>query len=176
MRCISVTMALAAVLLLGSAPVAAQSELKIGVFDSQRVSEETAEGQRLASELSALRDRKQQEITTMEQELQGLQDRLQQQALSLSPDKRAALETDIQRRPLTLSNARDLATRELQLEINAAENGFNDKLRGVIKQFGRDNGFTLVFETAQVGWFAATIDVTALIIDQFDRMYPAKTE
>ena len=45
----------------------AQTSLKIGVFDSQRISEETLEGKRIQTDLGGLRDAKQAEITGQEQ-------------------------------------------------------------------------------------------------------------
>lgn len=177
-RAIRSTVALIGVvcLLTLAVPVAAQTSLKIGVFDPQRLSEETVEGQRAASELAAIRDGKQQEIAGMESSLAALQDQLSKQALSLSIDKRTALQIDIQRKQLGLNNARELAFRELQIDIEAAEAKFNDKLRSVVSQFGRDEGFTLILEAGAVAWSAAAIDVTAPLIDQFDKMFPAPAQ
>ena len=156
--------------------VQAQAPTKVGVFDSQRISEETAEGRRVQSALSAVRDAKQQEIAGMEQALGDLQQRLSQQGLSLSPDTRLALEMDIQRRALELNNAKDLATRGLQLEVAGAEARFNEKLRVAVEQFGRDEGFAVLFEISATAWAAGSVDVTTGLIDVFDKMFPATEE
>jgi Skp family chaperone for outer membrane proteins len=153
-----------------------QAQSKVGVFDSQRVSEETAEGRKVQNELSTLRDAKQSEIAGMEQALADLQQRLNQQGLSLSPDTRMALELDIQRRGLELNNAKDLATRELQLEVAAAEARFNEKLRVVVEQFGRDEGFDILFEISATAWSSSSVDITTALIDVFDKMFPAAAE
>jgi len=162
----------ATVLLLAVASPAAAQTMKIGIFDSQRVSEESAEGKRAAGTLEAKRDAKQQELNEMEQAVTDLQAQLNQQALSLSIERRTALEIEIQRKGMGLTNERDLATRELQLDIATAEAGFNEKLRAVLSQFGRDNGFTVILEANSVAWSTATIDVTTIIIDKFDQMFP----
>ena len=151
----------------------AQTSLKIGVFDSQRISEETLEGKRIQTELGGLRDAKQAEITGQEQAIAELQQRLSQQGLSLSADTRGALELDIQRRALALNNARDLATRELQLEVAAAEARFNERLAVVVNRFGQDESFALLLELGVTAWAANSVDVTTAIIDLFDQMYPA---
>jgi len=153
-------------------PVLAQAPLKIGVFDSQRISEETIEGKRVQTELGAVRDAKQKEISDMERAISDLQQRLSQQGLSLSAETRSSLELDIQRRALMLNNAKDLATRELQLEVAAAEARFNEKLRLVVNRFGQDEGFALLFELGVTAWAGNTVDVTTAIIDLFDQMYP----
>jgi Skp family chaperone for outer membrane proteins len=164
------------VALAAAMPAAAQSALKIGVFDSQRISEETAEGKRIQQELTSLSEAKQEELSNMEQALSDLQQRLGQQQLSLSAERRTALELDIQRRALELNNAKDLASRELQLEFAAAEARFNEKLRQVVGQFALDENFSLLLEYGAVAWSATSIDVTTAIIDLFDKMYPAQSE
>ncbi len=163
------------VLALGAlAPSAwAQTSLKIGVFDSQRISEETIEGKRIQTDLGALRDAKQEAISGQEQAIGELQQRLSQQGLSLSAETRASLELDIQRRALALNNARDLATRELQLEVAAAEARFNEKLAVAVTRFGQDESFALLLELGVTAWAANSVDVTTALIDLFDQLYPA---
>jgi Skp family chaperone for outer membrane proteins len=169
-------LATAAILLLAAAPATAQSTIKIGVFDSQRVSGEADEGKRIQGELAAMGEAKQQQLAAMEQQLNDLQQRLSQQQLSLSAERRTALEMDIQRMALALNTSKDLATRELQLEFAAAEAQFNEKLRTVVTQFGLDENFSLLLEYGAVAWSATSVEVTTAIIDLFNRMYPAKSE
>jgi len=176
MRKITLVLAVGALLLLATSAVSAQTALKIGVFDPQRISEETIEGKRAAAELSAIRDAKQQEIVAMEQALNQLQEQFAAQALSLSIDRRAALQVEIQRKQLELQNSRELAFRELQIEIEAAEGKFNEKLRVSVSEFGRAGNFTVILDAGAVAWASAAVDVTTNVIDQFDKMYPAKTE
>ena len=83
---------------------------KVGVFDAQRLSEETAEGKRVQAELTAFKDKKQAELQAKEKEVNDLQAQLQAQSLSLSGERRAAMEKDIQRKMLDLKSARDSAT------------------------------------------------------------------
>ena len=94
--------------------------------------------------------------------------------MSLSPETRTSLEVEIQRRALVLNNARDLASRELQLDVAAAEAGFNEKLRQVVVRLGQDEGFTMLLEVGVTAWAANSIDVTTAIIDLFDQLYPAE--
>src|SRR3990172_8738370 len=84
----------------------AETPVKIGVFDPQRVSEETDEGKKVQADLTALRDKKQAELSGREKDLTDMQNRLTEQGLSLSAEKRATLEKDIQRKILELNQAR----------------------------------------------------------------------
>jgi Skp family chaperone for outer membrane proteins len=175
MKLTAALVAIIAVFLIGST-ANAQQPLKVGIFDSQRITAETLEGQKIQADLSAVSEAKQQQLSTMEKEISDLQQRLEQQQLSLSVDRRTALEIDIQRRILALNNAKDLATRELQLEVAAAEAKFNEKLRLVVGQFGKSEEFDLLLEYTVVAWASPASDVTTAIIDLFNQMFPAETE
>ena len=63
---ILVTLAATALLMATFSAANAQGTVKIGVFDPQRVSEETIEGKRIQATLEALRDKRQSDITTDE--------------------------------------------------------------------------------------------------------------
>jgi outer membrane protein len=155
-----------------STDAVAQAAPKFGVFDAQRVSEETAIGKRVQVELGAFRTRKQQELSEKQQAINELEKQLSQQALSLSAERRAELERDIQRQLLELQSAQEAASRQMQLEFQSASAGFQEKLTQVVGNFGRQEGFTLILDRGLVAWASDTIDVTTTIVDLFDRMYP----
>ena len=149
------------------------STLKVGVFDPQRVSEETVEGKRIQTVLTEIRGKAEKGIEDQTARLAELQQQLEQQGLSLSEERRATLEIEVQQRLLELNNSKDIATRGFQLQIQLAEARFNEKLRNVINEFARNEGFTVILESASVAYAAPTIDVTTAVIDLFDKMHPA---
>lgn len=153
--------------------VSAQTMLKIGVFDSQRISEETEEGKRVQAQLKEVRAQREREIEEETKRIQELQQQLEQKGLSLSEERRTTLEIDIRRRMLELESRKDIASRGFQLEVTAAEARFNEKLRGAIGEFAKQEQFTLILEGANVAWASATIDVTTALVDVFNRMFPA---
>lgn len=164
---------LALALLAGLAVPAQAQAIKIGVFDPTRVSEEVSDAQQLQTNLVAMRETKQAAILGKEQALNELRQKLQQQALSLSPDKRTTMEIDIQRKVIEVNSMKEVASQELQLEFAAAEARFNDKLRTVVEQYGRDQGFALILDSTTVAWASMAIDVTTPIVDQYNRLFPA---
>jgi Skp family chaperone for outer membrane proteins len=103
-----------------------------------------------------------------------LREQLSQQALSLSAQRRSALEMDIQRRTLEFSNANELASQELQLELNNAMSMFNELLLVTIDQFGRDEGFAVLFDSGVVAWSTGALDVTSALIDLVNEKFPAE--
>ena len=173
---ILVTLAATALLTAMFSAASAQATVKIGVFDPQRVSEETIEGKRIQATLEALRDKRQSDITTDERAIAEAQQQLTQQALSLSPEKVQQMEIDIQMRMLELNSRKETATRAFQLEIAAEEAKFNEKLRGVIGRFAQAESFQIILEVGAVAYAAPTVDVTTAIIDAFNRAYPATAE
>ena len=169
----------AAALLAATGPTAAQSPsaLKIGVFDANRVSEETDEGKRIASKLQAFGEKKKSELTAKEKEINDLRAQLDSQNLSLSPEKLQQMQKDVQRKGLELQQAQESARSEFQVEVSEAQNKFQDQLIRVLNQFGRDEGFTLVLErsTGGVAFASESIDVTTAIVDLFNKMVTAPT-
>ena len=146
--------------------------LKIGVFDANRVSEESDEGKRVAAKLSALGEKKKGELAAKEKEIADIRTQLDSQTLSLSPEKQTQLQKDIQKKGLELQQAQEGARNEFQIEVSEAQNKFQEQLLRVINQFGRDEGFTLVLEkaTGGVAFAAESIDVTTAIVDKFNQM------
>jgi len=157
---------------------AQSAALKIGVFDANRVSEESDEGKRIASRLTALGDKKKGEVSAKEKEIADLRQQLESQTLSLSPEKQSQLQKDIQKKGLELQQAQESARNEFQIEVSEAQNKFQDQLLRVISQFGRDEGFTLVLEraTGGVAFAAESIDVTTAIVDKFNQMVKAPAD
>ena len=112
------------------------------------------------------------EIIGQEKEITQLQQQLSQQELSLSPDRRSTMERDIQSKLLHLQSAREVASRELQIEVTAAQNSFEQKLMLAVERFGEEQGFTLVLTRDLVAFSSGTIDVTDQVIQRFDEMFP----
>ena len=160
------------VLILSAGPALAQS-IKLGVFDAQAVSENSDMGKRIQAELTAFTEGKEGEIAQRQQRVAQMRKQLSEQSLSLSAEKRADLEMDIQRHMLELQSFQEAASRELELEYGSATKEFQDKLVLAIDTFGKDEGFAVILDRSQVAWFDSTIDVTSAVIDRFNRMFPA---
>jgi outer membrane protein len=164
MIAVAVTLILASVSM-----VVAQDVPRIGVFDPQRVSEETEEGLRIQAELLAMRNAKQAELTAMQKAAEELQSQLMAQALSLSPQKKEEMEIQLQKMALELQGAQESAARELQLEISSAQNRFQNQLMSVIEQFAQQEGFDLILDRTMVAWVSPSVDITTAMVDRFNK-------
>ena len=152
--------------------------LKVGVFDANRVSEETDEGKRIAAKLSAFGEKKKAELSAKEKEISDLRAQLDSQNLSLSPEKLQQMQKDVQKKGLELQQAQEAARSEFQIEVSEAQNKFQEQLIRVINQFGRDEGFTLVLErsTGGVAFASESIDITTAIVDKFNEIVKAPAD
>ncbi len=149
--------------------VAAQSPLRIAVFDPQRLSEETEEGARVQARLLAMRNKKQEELNALQKEVSDLREKLTAQALSLSPEKKQELEIQIQKKGLELQGAQEAAGRELQLEISSAQNRFQEQLLAVVKNFAETEGFDIILDHTLVAYASPKVDVTTALVDRFNQ-------
>ena len=164
------------VLLLSIAtPVQAQN-LKVGIFDAQAVSENSEMGKRIQAELTAFTEAKEAEIAQRQEALADKRKELSQQSLSLSPERRATMEKEIQRMMLDLQSFQESASRELELEYGSATNDFREKLVTTVASFGRDEGFSIILDRSQVAWADAAIDITGPVVDRFNSMFPVAPE
>jgi len=153
----------------------AQAQQRIVIFDAARVSEETDQGRLVQARLEAFRNAKQAEITAKEQELAALQNQLNTQALSLSPERRADLDKQIQRKVLEMNQTREAATSEMQIEIGEAQGRFQEQLLAVIDDYGREEGFALILEASLVAYADQSTDVTTAIVDRVNEVFKAET-
>ena len=97
-------------LLLSAAPSAQVPSLRVGVFDAQAVSENSEMGKRIQADLTAFTDGKEAEISQRQERLVVMRTDLNQQALSLSPEKRAMQEKQIQLQMLELQTFQDTSS------------------------------------------------------------------
>lgn len=145
------------------------ADVKIGVFDFQRVSEETARGQELRASLEKFGDKKKGEITAKENELKAMEEKYKAEAFSLQAEKRSQMEKDIQKKQLDLQSFRENAQKEMQIEVNEAQGKFNDQLLTIITSLGKERGYTLVFAKEQVAFASDGADMTSELIERFNQ-------
>ena len=150
------------------------SQAKIGVFDSQRVSEETEQGKKYQSDLEKSGATKRTGIEAKENEIKDLQDQLAAQRQSLSADKIADMERDIQKKVVELQRLRDDASREFQMELTEIQKKFQDVLISTIEELGKEQSFTLIFEKMQCIYSSSTVDITNQVIEKLNQNYLKK--
>ncbi|MCZ6746459.1 MAG: OmpH family outer membrane protein [Acidobacteria bacterium] len=164
--------ALAAILLLpGLAP--AQETLKVGVFDSKVVFAETAEGQRLQKVLNDKREEFRGEIQIKEQGIRELQQKLKEGEFTLSDERKSLMQKNLQQKLVQLDSAKQEANTNLRIELEDVQNRLDRKLLEIIEAVGEKQNFSLIFESnTQVVYAAAAVDISQMVVDLFNEMYP----
>ncbi len=166
-RCLSI--ALVTLALLGG--VASQVEaqtLRIGVFDAQRVFNETAEGAKIQAKLNALQTEKQDELERVQQELRAMQQNMVATAASVSNDKLRELRLKIDRKTIELESLQKSATREFQLAVEQAQADWQARLEKIVREYGKQKGYTLILPIGVVIYHADATDITADLVKIVD--------
>jgi outer membrane protein len=157
-------LALLAIVMASSAVPAVAQEYKIGVFDAERISQETAEGARIQARLDALEQQKRGEIDTLRQEIQQLEEQYLNTAASLSEEKRKELNLNLQRKQVELEGLQKSANQELRYEAELAIQQWQRRVFELVREFGQANGYTLILPVEVVPFHSETIDITEELI------------
>ncbi|WP_337286503.1 OmpH family outer membrane protein [Candidatus Methylomirabilis sp.] len=160
----------AVVVLRTSVSWAAEPPSKLGFVDLQAVISQSKEGQEAMNAVKAEATEKQKEIGAKEAEIKQMDTDLQKQASALSDAAKKDREEEIRRRLRDLKRItedfnRDLAKREGEM--------VNDLLRDitvVIRDYGKEKGFTLIIEKGQSGVIYGhdAADLTKEILDRYN--------
>ena len=165
------------VLLFGALPLRAQQTEapKIGVFDPETVWKLTEVGKKYNQDLNDARDKLQADIDKKQAEIDGMRDKLRQQQASLSEDKAAQMQRDIQNKTIELNRMTDDATREMKSQLSDVQNRFQQMLMDTLEIYGKEKNFTLIFNKGVVDYGSPQVDITQDLIQRFNEMHKAPT-
>jgi outer membrane protein len=147
----------------------------IAVIDVQRLLFDSKVGQQAVETLRNLREQKQAEAQTFQSEITALRDRLAEGRLSLSQDRLAELEKQVEERLIDYQRFQDDAERELQEGQEEAFGTIERDVMPIINQVADELGYSVIFNKFQSGLLFAsdTIDITDRILERFDQVTAA---
>lgn len=151
-----------------AAEAAAPSPLRVGVFDPNRVFEQSSLGKKMRGEIETLTQKKRGEVQTKEDEIRALQEKFKQEEPSLSEDKRGERERTLQQKGIELKRLRDDASREVQSQVSDVEERFQKQVLSVIEKLGREQGYTLIFDRAALAFSHPSADITEEIVNRLN--------
>jgi outer membrane protein len=166
----ALAMALLAAASLGSV-TAQQQEMRIGIFDSQPVWQQTEEGKKMQAQLAAFRDTKLAEINSRETDLNKLKEKLRSQEVNLSDDKKNQMLKDIDQKTIDLKRLNDDASREMQSQFSDARDQFQKELFDVVAALGKEKKYTLILEKSIVVYNDDAVDITPEVVAKFNQMF-----
>ncbi len=176
LRYLSVASVAAAALLVPAKRAVAQSEevadkpLRIAVIDVQRLVFESATGKEVMEKLKNLREQKSAEGAGLQQEVEDLRQRVAEGRLSLSEDRIADLEKNLEEKMIVLRRFSDDAERLLQKEQEESFGRIERQVMPIITGTGAELGYTVIFNKFNSGLLYAEdhVDITDLILQKFD--------
>lgn len=150
-------------------PVSAQ-QMNIAVIDVQRVVTESDPGKQALQKLKELQDAKIDEGRALQQELASMQEQMSKQRFTLSEERLAELNTQMEDKQIALQRFQDDAERELDESRRRELGGLEGRIIPVINEIGAERGFTLIFNKFQSGLVYAddTVDITDDVIRRFN--------
>jgi len=165
--------AAALVLALGAAaPLAAQgmADMKIAIIDTERILLTSETGKKALEELRTLQASKEEQGKTMQNELEGLRDRLTEGRLSLSEDRIAEMEKEMEDKAIALRRFQDDANRDLNKKRDEILARVDRAVMPIINTYGQEGAYDLIFRKFESGLIYANeaVDVTDEIIQRLD--------
>ena len=153
-----------------AAPASAANVVKIGVFDLQRVINQSKKGQAAEKTLRTKYERIQKELKRSESELERLQKELESQGAMLSPDAKHEKEKTLKRKLRDFQDKyRDYTEEMKKVEYEKTQPIVDGILRAAT-QIGKEKGYTLILEAQKAGVIYApdALDITDVVIKRFD--------
>lgn len=161
---------LAAGVLAASALAGTAQAPKVGVLDSQKVLENSAEGKRVIAQLAERDKALQAAVAKIDEEVRQLENRLSTQAATLSAQAAEDLSVQLERKRTERTRAAEDARREMQaLQLRLFQK-VQDELLPLIEQLGKDQAYDMILDLAKSGlvYMTPATDVTAEVIKRYD--------
>jgi outer membrane protein len=161
-------------LLAGAAAMA--EELKIGYVDLQRALNESTAGKQAKEKFTAEVKRAESEILRKKEEVERLGASLEKQSAMLKDEARVEKEKQfIQMQKEYERKVKD-AKDELQIKDAELTKGILEDLVALIKKYGKENKYTIIFEKSETVLLYATesIDLTDKILSLYDSQSAGK--
>jgi len=154
--------------LLIASPLAYAQAMKVGVFDMDRVFNES---KRWAKERDAFVKKGKAWDETLQKkaaELKALKDALEKKAGMLSEQARKEKEREYQQKARELERMSEDAKAEMQQMNKESATRFNKSLMLVVKKLGQEEKYSMIIEVSIVPYASKEIDITDQVLKAFD--------
>jgi outer membrane protein len=146
----------------------AQERIKIGYIDIQRVIGESQAGKRARDRFQAQIKKAEADIMKERQELERLKNDLDKKGPLLRDDERRNIESDLQKRSVTLQRSMADHQQELQAKNNEMMSEILKDLEKIVNEVGKAEKFTLILERSQILYSDQGIDITSKVIETYN--------
>ncbi len=166
-----------ALLALVTASVAAAQTGKIGIVDTRRLITQSVAGRAVLADLDKLAGEKSQKLKPMQEEIQALQKKISDGRLSLSEDKLADMQKQVDEKVTSARRLREDLQKEMEDAQQKAFGQFEQKLAPLVEKFGKEQGFLFILNSeffnqpnlpSGIVWADPKVDVTDQLIQILD--------
>jgi outer membrane protein len=165
---------LAAILLslpvLAIAAGAAAQQMKIGYVDLQRALNESDAGKRAKERFKTQVDKLQADLKKQKDQLDSLKDQLEKKASVMKEDDARDMQKDYEKKLRDFERNYKDSQGELQQKDNELTVELLKELQGVIEQFGKEGGYSIILEqsSSSVLYGSPELDLTEQIIARYN--------
>lgn len=159
-------MGLAVALACVAAVGAARAEqMRIAVVDLQRALNECDAGKRAKDSVKGKFEKAQNELKKEREDLDKARDEFEKRAVLLKEDERRNRERELENRTLDFKRKYEDLQRDLKRTDAELTSGIVEQLYGVVNDYGRQQGYTLVLEASSGLLYAdKALDITDAIV------------
>jgi len=169
-----VSKTLAAILLslplLAIAAGATAQQIKIGYVDLQRALNESDAGKRAKERFKTQVDKLQGDLKKQKDQLDSLKDQLEKKASVMKEDDARDMQKDYEKKLRDFERNYKDSQGELQQKDNELTVELLKELQGVIEQFGKEGGYSIILEqsSSSVLYGSPELDLTEQIIARYN--------
>ena len=153
---------------MGASSSAAQQGVKIGVVDVQQVLNQSQRGLALKQKMEQEVAGRNKDIEVRQQEVIKLQAEFEKQAPVLSEQAKREKSESIQKKVRDVRRLAEDAGRDFEKRLRETEMETTREIFGVIQEYGKDQGYSLIFERNSIVYSSTAVDLTAEIVKRFD--------
>ena len=155
---------------------------KIGLVDTRRLITNSAPGKDVLAKLDKLAEEKAGRIKPINDEIQQLQKRIADGRVSLSDDKIAQMQRELDEKVTSARRLREDLQREMEEAQASAFAELEGRIGPLVEKFGKEQGYAFIlnigFFTQQnqpsgIVWADPQVDVTEALIKLIDAATPA---
>jgi outer membrane protein len=155
-----------------AAPAArpAPGTLKVAVINTEQILLDSQAGKKAIADLKKVQEQKEAELNARQEDIKALQAKIDSGRLSLTQDKLADMEKQLEDKVIAARRLQDDSSRDLNKRKDDVLGAVDQRVMPIINQIGKEQGFTLIFRKFESGLIYAdeAIDITPMVIQRLD--------
>jgi len=175
MKKLLLTIASAALLLVGASAVAAGNDMRIGTLDMQQVFSKTDVTTQFQGKLQTQFGERMKKFGDDQQNIAKLTDQLRDKDSKLTDKEKEKLKKQIKAEQTTVLEARKSFRQELRGKQVEEKSKLQDTINKVVQKIAKDKNLNLVLKQDTVIFIENSIDITQDVIKALQKDFPKKS-